>query len=95
MGNKDKDKELHSEEGAGAMGEAMGSTCDARQAAQDLSQERAIAMEKLVTDAVARRTTKLTATFTAILNERVTSSMPTSLKVTSGATRISAMPPLT
>ena len=71
----------------------MGSTCDAKQAAWNLSWERATAVEKLVADAVTRRTAKLMVTFTAILNERVTTSMPNSLKVTSGATGISAMPP--
>ena len=55
--------------------------------------ERASALEKLVPDAIARRATELTVTLTAILNERVTLSMPTSLKVKSGATGISAMPP--
>ena len=45
MGNNDreKDKELHSEEEA--MEGATGTACDARQATQDLSQEKAAAME--------------------------------------------------
>ena len=55
MGNKGKDKEPHSKEGAGAT-EATGSAHDARQATQDLSWERATAVEKLVANAVARRT---------------------------------------
>ena len=65
MGNKDKDKEPHSEDGAGAMEGATGSARDARQATQDLSQERATTMEKLVTDTVARNTAELTASFMA------------------------------
>ena len=93
MGNKDKDKDKESHSKEGVMEGATGSTRDARQATWDLSQERATSVEKLVADAVARRTAELTVTFTAILNERVTTSMPTSLKVTSGATGISAMPP--
>ena len=40
-----------------------------------------------------RNTTKLTVKFTALLNERVAVNMPTSLKVTSGATGTSAMLP--
>ena len=50
-------------------------------------------MKTLVTDAVARRIAELTVTFMAFLNEWVTTSMPTSLKVTSGADGISTMPP--
>ena len=89
--DKDKDKEQHSKEGA--MQGAMGSTHDARQATQDQSWETATAMEKLVTDALARNTAELTAKFTTLVNERVANNMPTSPKVTSGATGISAMPP--
>ena len=47
----------------------------------------------MIMDAVAKRTAELTATFMAVLNERVTVSMPTTPKVTSGASGIQAMPP--
>ena len=90
MGHKDKDK---SEEEA--TGEVAGSAHDARQATQDLSRERAAAVEKMFVDAVARWTAELTATLMAILNERVTLSMLTALKVTSGAAGISVRLPLT
>ena len=65
MGNKgkDKDKELHLKEGA------VGSTCEARHATGDQSQERATAVEELVAYALARNTTELTARFMALLNE--------------------------
>ena len=90
MGNKDKDKE-HSN--AGAMREGAESACDACQTSQDLSRERAAALDQMVTDVVARETTWLTVTFMAILNNRTTVNMPTSLTVTSGVARIKAMPP--
>ena len=89
MGNKDKDTE-HSD--AEAMGERADAACDACQASGDLSHERATALDKMVTDAVARETAWLTMTFMAILNERVTVNMSTSLKVISGDAGIKAMP---
>ena len=72
---------------------AMGTAHEARQATQGQSQERATAMDKMITDALARNTAEITAKFMALLNGRVTASMPTSLKVTSGAAGISTMPP--
>ena len=93
MGERDKDKE-HSDAGAtGIMGEDAESAHDARQATQDLSSERAAAMDKLVAEAIARESAQLTATFTAILNQNSTANMPTSLKVTSGAAGIKVIPP--
>ena len=57
MGNRDKDKE-QSNSGAtgttGTTGEGTESACDARQAAQDLSHERATAIDKLVGEAITR-----------------------------------------
>ena len=50
---------------------------------QDLSQERATTLDKLVVEAVARETAQITVTFTAILNERTAVSLPETLKVTS------------
>ena len=54
--------------------------------------ERATAMDKLITDALERNTAKIMVKFMALLNERVSTNMPTALKVTSGAAGISAMP---
>ena len=57
MGNRDKDKEQHSD--AEAMGEggesaAAKEACNAHQASRDLSCERAAAIDKLVVEAVRR-----------------------------------------
>ena len=79
-------------EGEGAMGGAIGLVHNARQAYQDCSRERATAMDKRIADALVRNATELMAKFTALLNEKITTSMPTALKVTSGAAGISAMP---
>ena len=90
QGDKDKDKELPSEEGA-----TEGATFlahDARHVSKDCSRERINAMDKMIADAPARNTTELTAKFTALLNERVAANTPTTLEVTSGAAGISAMP---
>ena len=90
MGNRDKDKE-HSD--AGTMGEGVESACDAHQANWDISSERATAIEKLVVEAITRKSAQITAMFTAILKENSAANMPTSLKVTSGAAGIMAMSP--
>ena len=90
MGNP-KDKEQNSN--AGAMGEGAESAHDACKASWDLSCERATALDKMVVEAIARETARLTVMFTAVLNERTTINLPTSLKVTSGAAGIKAMPP--
>ena len=96
MGNRDKDKEQHSsaestdEEGESA---TTKEACNACQASRELSWERAATIDKLVVEAITRESSQLTATFTAILNQNNTANMPTSLKVTSGAVGIKAMPP--
>ena len=95
MGNKDKDKEKHSD--AEAMGETGESAtakeaCNGCQASRDLSHERAAAIEMLVVEAIARECAQLAATFTVILNQNNAANMPSSLKVTSGAAGIKAMP---
>ena len=91
----DKDKEQHSD--AEAKGEGESATTkeahNACQASRDLSHERAAAIDKLVAEAIARESDQLTVTFTAILNQNSAANMPTSLKVTSGAAGIKAMPP--
>ena len=92
MGNRNKDKE-HSNAGAtGTTGESAESACDVCQAAWDLSCERDAAIDKLVAETIARESAQLTVTFTAILNQNSAANMPTSLKVTSGAAGIKAMP---
>ena len=70
-------------------------TCDSCQASWDQSHERATAKDKMVAEAIARESAWLTVTFTAILRENNAANMPTSLKVTSRAAGIKAMPPLT
>ena len=95
MENKDKDKQQHSD--AEAMEEVESATAkearNACQASRDLSHERAAAIDRLVAEVIARESARLTATFTAILNHNSAANMPTSLKVTSGAAGIKAMPP--
>ena len=90
MGNP-KDKEQNSD---GATGTSNADAAhDAHQASWDQSHERAMAIDKVIVEAVARESVWLTAMFTAILKENNTANMPTSLKVTSGAAGIKAMPP--
>ena len=96
MGNRDKDKEQHSN--AEVMGEGRESVTtkeahNACQASRDLSHERATTIDKLVVEAIIRESAWITATFTAILNQNNAANMPTSLKVTSGAAGIKTMPP--
>ena len=90
MENRDKDKE-HSN--AGTMGKGAESAHNALQATQDLSHERTAAIDKLVAEAIKRESAQITVTFTAILKENSAANMPTSLKVTSRAAGIKAMPP--
>ena len=96
MGNP-KDKEHNDAEAMGEAGESATAreACNAYQASRDLSHERAAATDKLVVEAIARESAQLTVMFTAILNQNKAANMPTSLKVTSGAAGIKAMPPLT
>ena len=91
MGNKDKDKEQHIDAEATGEGGESAATKEAHNAC--LSCKRAATIDKLVAEAIARETAQIIATFTAILNQNNTANMPTSLKVTSGAAGIKAMPP--
>ena len=98
MGNKDKGKDREQHSNAEAMGEGGESAttrdaCSACQANKDLSHERAATIDKLVLEAIARESAQFTVTFAAILNQNNAANMPTSLKVTSGAAGIKAMPP--
>ena len=76
-----------------AKGSMLNVATDVWQQSRDQSWERQAAMDWAIADALARNTTELMAKFMALLNERVTTSMPTALKTSSGATGISAMPP--
>ena len=97
MGNP-KGKEHSDAEATGEAGDSASAreACNACQANRDLSREshqRAATIDKLVAVAVTRESARLTVTFTAILNQNNAANMPTSLKVTSGAAGIKAMPP--
>ena len=96
MGNP-KDKEHSDAEATGETGESATAreACNACQASRDLSCERAATIDKLVAEAIARESARLTVTFTAILNQNNAAKMPTSLKVISRTAGIKAMPPLT
>ena len=91
-----KDKEHSDAEAMDEAGESATAkeACNACQASRDLSCERAAAIDKLVVEPITRQTAWITVTFTAILNQNNAANMPTSLKVTSGAAEIKAMPPL-
>ena len=90
-----KDKEDSDADATGEAGESATArgACNAHQATQDISHERAAAIDKLVVETIIRESAQLTAMFTAIQNQNNAANMPTSLKVTSGATGIKAMPP--
>ena len=84
MGNKDKDKEQTSR---GALRNDTLSPRDAHQANRDLSQERDArdaTLSKQVAEVIAREMAKANTHYQALLNERGTAVMPTSLKMTSG-----------
>ena len=89
MGNPNKDSD-------GATGTNLTNSRDVRQAAQDLSQEREArdaALAKQVAEAVIREMVKTHAHYQALLNERSAAVIPTSLKVTSGASGFKVMDP--
>ena len=93
MGSKDKDKEQTSE---GAFGNSALSPLDACQANRDLSWEkeaRDATLTRQVAEAIAREMAKAHTHYQALLNERSTAAMPTSLKMTSGALGFKVMDP--
>ena len=93
MGNKDKDKEETSE---GASGNSTLSPRDACQANRYLSWERQArdaTLAKQVVEAIAREMAKAHVHYQALLNERSTAAMPTSLKMTYGALGFKVMDP--
>ena len=98
MGNKDKNKDQGDPAAAneGASGDSITSPRDACHANRDLSWERETrdaALAKQVAEAIAREMAKAHIHYQAILNERGTAAMPTSLKMTSGALGFKVMDP--
>ena len=96
MGNKDKNKNQGgSPASKGATGD-LTSPWDAHHADRDLSWERKARdaiLAKQVLEAVAREMAKAHAHYQALLNDRGTAAMPTSLKMTSGALGFKVMDP--
>ena len=93
--NKDKNKE---KDGEAASTESITSPQDACHANRDLSQEkeaRVTTLAKQVVEAVAREMAKAHANYQALLNERSTAALPTSLKVTSREMGLRLWTPLT
>ena len=95
MGNPNKDKNKK-QDGEAASTENITSLQDACHANRDLSQEREArdaTLAKQVPEAVTREVVKAHVYYQALLNERSTVAMPTSLKVTSGASGFKVMDP--
>ena len=93
MGNKDKNKE---QDGEATSTKSITSPQDAHHTNRDLSQEREAqdaALAKKITEAVAREMAKVHAHYQALLSERSTAVIPTSLKVTSRANGFKVMDP--
>ena len=91
----DKNKEQDGET-ASALVESITSPWDARHTNRNHSQEREAwdtTLAKTITKAVAREMSKAHAHFQALHNEKSTDAMPTSLKVTSGASGFKVMDP--
>ena len=95
-GNKDKNKDHDSGNCEDTMGDSITSPWDARHTNRDLSQEREArdtALAKQVMEAIVREMAKAHTHYQALLNERGTAAMPTSLKVTSEASGFKVMDP--
>ena len=93
--DKTKDKE-HQDGETAASSETIPSPWDAHQSNRDLSQDqetRDAALAKTITEAVTREMAKAHAHYQALLNDRGTAVIPTSLKVTSGANGFKVMDP--
>ena len=98
MGNKDKNKDQGDSATAteGVSGDSITSPRDARHANRDLSwkrEARNTVLAKQVAEAIAREMAKDHAHCQALLNERGTTAMPTSLRMTSGALGFKIMDP--
>ena len=93
--DKDKDKEQQDGESASSA-KSITSPQDTHQSNRDLSQDREArdaALAKTIAKAVAREMAKAHAQYQALLNDRSTAVIPTSLKVTSGANGFKVMDP--
>ena len=93
--DKAKDKEHHDGETT-ATSKTNTSPQDICQDVQDLSRDckaRDAALAKTIAEAVAREMAKAHAHYQAILNERGTATLQTSLKVSSGANGLKVMDP--
>ena len=97
MMGKDKNKDKEHQEGETAVSsKTITSPQDAHQSNRDLSQDRKArdaALAKTITKAVTREMAKAHAQYQALLNDRSTAVIPTSLKVTSGANGFKVMDP--
>ena len=92
---KNKDQE-HQDGKTAASSETVISPWDACQSNRDLSQDqeaRGTTLTKTIAKAVAREMAKALAQYQALLNDRSTAAIPTSLKVTSGANGSKVMDP--
>ena len=90
---KNKNKE---QDGESASTEGITSPGDDCQTNRDLSQEKEawdVSLAKTIAKAVTRKMTKTHVHYTALLNERSTPVIPTSLKITSGANGFKVMDP--
>ena len=93
---KDKNKDKKQDEETAASAKNITSPRDARQTNWDLSQEREArdaTLAKTITEAVARDMAKAHAQYQALLNDRSTAVIPTSLKVTSRENGFKVMDP--
>ena len=97
MGNPNKEKSKEQQgDGKTASAESITSPQDAHHTNRDLSWERKArdaTLAKQVVKAVTREMAKAHMHYQALLNERSTAAMPTSLKVTSGAYGFKVMDP--
>ena len=93
--DKNKDKE-HQDGETAASSKTVTSPQDAHQSNRDLSQDqeaRDATLAKTIAEAVAREMAKAHAHYQALLNDRSTAAIPTSLKITSGANGFKVMDP--
>ena len=97
MMGKDKNKEKEHQDGeTAACSETITSPRDAHQSNRDLSwdwEAMDATLAKTITKAVAREMAKAHVHYQALLNDRSTAVIPTSLKVTSGANGFKVMDP--
>ena len=97
MMEKDKNKDKEHQDGeTAASSETVTSPQDAHQSNRDLSwnrDARDATLAKTITETVTRKMAKAHAQYQALLNNRSTTAIPTSLKVTSGANGFKVMNP--